>query len=168
MNPCTAQTTRYMNTPANKAARPSSSARADHRVAWTQSCALTANSVGGSAWKNGAEISRSSCGSTAKTTPTATAMTSVMTRPARFMASLPCPRFAAGEQPINQPAGNARGGEHLTLAHEIAARRADITGEIEAVGHNERQHAAKRAIDDDRAQGKAFRQRDQQQCRQYG
>src|SRR5271163_565648 len=109
-------------------------------------------------------MSRSSCGSTAKTTPTTNAAPSAITRPVRFMRrarSLPRAGSAAGDQPIDQTAGNTGSGKNLAHVREIAAGGADITGEVEAVRHNQRQHAAERAIDDDRAQRKAFRERDQ-------
>src|SRR5580704_8001679 len=91
-------------------------------------------------------------------------MASAITSPVRFMGtdltafsneSLPGTRFAAGEQPIDKTAGNASGGEHLALAHEWATGVAVIAGEIETVAQRQRQHAAKRRVNQAPARGPA-------------
>ena len=65
-----------------------------------------------------AAISRSSGGHTAKMTPTTMAIESAMASPVRSSRSLPRAGPAAGEQPINEAAGDAGGGQHLALARQ--------------------------------------------------
>ena len=78
--------------------------------------------------------SRSSCGSTAQKTPATTAMVSAIASPVRFMIqfliqflrSLPDAGPAAGEQPIDEAACDARGGEHFALVHHVGTGCTDV------------------------------------------
>src|SRR5262249_57207140 len=79
--------------------------------------------------------------------------------------SFPCPRAAAGNKPINEPASNSRGGKDFTIAGEIALGRGDVAGKIEAIGHGERQRRANDAVHDRRAKRQPFGQSDHQQSR---
>src|SRR5580704_4242163 len=103
-------------------------------------------------------------------TPTATAIASAMARPVRFMGAgptdflfgscLPEAGLASGDQPIDQPAGDAGRREHLALARQMAAGRPDIAAKIEAVAECKREHPTERGIDEDGAPCKAFGERD--------
>src|SRR6202034_4275838 len=103
-------------------------------------------------------------------TPTTAATASAMASPVRFMGkpSLQKAGLAAGEEPIDETAGNPGGRKHLALARDIAVRLAHIAGEIEAVAQGKGEHTAERRVEDARTPGKPFRERDDQQRRQEG
>src|SRR5579859_7553289 len=109
-------------------------------------------------------------------------MASATAKPARFMqdcppstptasapttSSFPGASVAAGNDPVDQPAGNAGGRQDLALARDDAVRSAEIAGKIDTVAERQRQYAADHAVQDDRAPGEAFGQRDDEQRRQY-